>query len=94
MARFTAQAAFALYTGIATIPVWSRHTAGRVRPTRSGKRQLSVAVHRIAITQLQPDGLGKAYHDKRSAPTDLNPGLARTLRLSSPRRPMTSDLPS
>ena len=42
-------------------------TAGRVRLTRSGNRQLNAAVHRIAITQIRLDGLGGAYYRKKKA---------------------------
>jgi transposase len=53
--------------GIAPIPVWSGNTAGRVRLTRSGNRQLNTAVHRIAVTQIRLDGLGKSYYLKMKA---------------------------
>jgi transposase len=65
VARFKSDAAFACHTGTAPIPVWSGNTAGRVRLTRSGNRQLNAAVHRIAITQIRLDGLGQAYYRKK-----------------------------
>ena len=40
----------------APVPVWSGNTAGRVRLTRSGNRQLNAALHRIAITQIRIEG--------------------------------------
>ena len=58
--RFKSEAAFARHCGVAPIPVWSGNTAGRVRMTRSGNRQLNAALHRIAITQIRLDGLGQA----------------------------------
>ena len=61
------EAKFARHAGVAPIPVWSGNTAGRVRMTRSGNRQLNAALHRIAITQIRLDGLGKAYYEKRMA---------------------------
>jgi transposase len=67
VARFKSEAAFARHAGIAPIPVWSGNTAGRVRLTRSGNRQLNAAVHRIAVTQIRLDGLGKAYYLKKKA---------------------------
>jgi transposase len=67
VARFSSEAAFARYTGIAPIPVWSGNTAGRVRLARSGNRQLNAAVHRIAITQIRLDGLGRSYYRKKRA---------------------------
>lgn len=66
--RFHSEAAFARHAGIAPIPLWSGNTAGRVRMTRSGNRQLNAAIHRIAITQARmPDTLGKAYYEKKLA---------------------------
>lgn len=66
--RFRSEAAFARHAGIAPIPVWSGNTAGRVRMTRSGNRQINAAVHRIAITQIRLEGsLGKAYYEKKLA---------------------------
>jgi transposase len=67
VARFKSEASFARHTGIAPIPVWSGNTAGRVRLTRSGNRQLNAAIHRIAVTQIRLKGLGKAYYDKKKA---------------------------
>lgn len=66
--RFATEAQFARHAGIAPIPVWSGNTAGRVRMTRSGNRQLNCAIHRIAITQARmPDTLGRAYYEKKLA---------------------------
>lgn len=66
--RFADEAKFARHAGIAPIPVWSGRTAGRVRLTRSGNRQLNCAIHRIAITQTRmTDSLGKAYYNKKLA---------------------------
>ena len=68
ISRFHSEAAFARHAGIAPIPVWSGNTAGRVRMTRSGNRQLNAAIHRIAITQARmPNTLGKAYYEKKLA---------------------------
>jgi transposase len=80
VARFSSEAAFARYTGIAPIPVWSGHTAGRVRLARSGNRQLNAAVHRIAITQLRLDGLGQAYYRKKRAEGMTGPEALRCLK--------------
>ena len=63
--RFKSEAAFARHSGVAPIPVWSGNTAGRVRLTRSGNRQLNAALHRIAVTQIRLDGLGQAYYRKK-----------------------------
>jgi transposase len=65
VARFKSEAAFARHSGVAPVPVWSGNTAGRVRLTRSGNRQLNAALHRIAVTQIRLDGLGQAYYRKK-----------------------------
>lgn len=66
--RFATEARFARHGGLAPIPVWSGNTAGRVRMTRSGNRQVNCAIHRIAITQIRmKDSLGRAYYDKKIA---------------------------
>lgn len=80
VARFKSEAAFARHAGIAPIPVWSGNTAGRVRLTRSGNRQLNAAVHRIAVTQIRLDGLGKAYYDKKKAEGMSTPEALRCLK--------------
>ncbi|KNX38596.1 IS110 family RNA-guided transposase [Luteipulveratus halotolerans] len=68
ISRFHSEAAFARHGGLAPIPVWSGSTAGRVRMTRSGNRQINCAIHRIAITQQRmPGSLGRAYYDKKIA---------------------------
>lgn len=66
--RFKSEAAFTRHAGVAPIPVWSGNTAGRVRMTRSGNRQLNAALHRIAVTQIRlEDSLGAAYYAKKKA---------------------------
>ncbi len=78
--RFKSEAAFARHAGIAPIPVWSGSTAGRVRMTRSGNRQLNAAVHRIAVTQVRLDGLGKIYYEKKKAEGMSTPEALRCLK--------------
>lgn len=80
VARFKSEAAFARYAGIAPIPVWSGNTAGRVRLTRSGNRQLNAAMHRIAVTQIRIDGLGKAYYEKKRSEGMSTPEALRCLK--------------
>ena len=80
VARFKSEAAFARHAGIAPIPVWSGNTAGRVRLTRSGNRQLNAAIHRIAITQIRMDSLGKTYYDKKKAQGMSTPEALRCLK--------------
>lgn len=78
--RFKSEAAFARHAGIAPIPVWSSHTKGRVRLTRSGNRQLNAAIHRIAVTQIRLDGLGKTYYEKKKAEGMTTPEALRCLK--------------
>lgn len=79
--RFRSEAAFARHAGIAPIPVWSGSTAGRVRMTRSGNRQINAAVHRIAITQIRLEGsLGKAYYEKKKSEGMSNREALRCLK--------------
>ncbi|BBZ02345.1 hypothetical protein MCHIJ_17820 [Mycolicibacterium chitae] len=64
--RFKNEAAFACHTGTAPIPVWSGNTAGRVRLSRAGNRQLNAALYRIALTQTRlADSPGQTYYRKR-----------------------------
>lgn len=66
--RFSTEARFARHGGLAPIPVWSGSTAGRVRMTRSGNRQINCAIHRIAVTQIaRPNSEGRAYYEKKLA---------------------------
>ena len=81
VARFNSEAAFARHAGIAPIPVWSGNTAGRVRLTRSGNRQLNAAIHRIAVTQIRLDGLGQdLLPTRRRAEGMSNPEALRCLK--------------
>jgi transposase len=79
--RFKSESAFARHAGVAPIPVWSGNTAGRVRLTRSGNRQLNAALHRIAVTQIRLDGLGQTYYH-----TKLNAGASNSEALRSLKR--------
>jgi len=78
--RFKSEAAFARHSGVAPVPVWSGNTAGRVRMTRSGNRQLNAALHRIAVTQIRLDGLGQAYYRHRLAAGDSTTEALRCLK--------------
>jgi transposase len=81
IARFKSEAAFACHSGTAPIPVWSGNTAGRVRLSRSGNRQLNAALHRIALTQIRlTDSPGHAYYTKRRAAGDSTPEALRCLK--------------
>lgn len=77
--RFRSRAAFARHNGTAPVPVWSGNTV-RHRLSRGGDRQLNVALHRIAITQLQREGPGRDYLAKRIAAGDTKTEAIRALR--------------
>lgn len=78
--RFKSEAAFARHAGVAPVPVWSGNTAGRVRLTRTGNRQLNAALHRIAVTQIRLEGLGQTYYRRRQAVGDSNAEALRCLK--------------
>jgi transposase len=77
--RFRSKEAFARYNGTAPVPVWSGNVA-RFRLSRGGNRQLNVAIHRIAITQMRIDPRGRAYIDHRRAAKDTKTEAIRALR--------------
>lgn len=79
--RFKSEPAFARHAGVAPIPVWSGNTAGRVRMTRSGNRQINAALHRIAITQIRLTGSpGHTYYRKRLAAGNSTTEALRCLK--------------
>jgi transposase len=81
VSRFKSEAAFARHSGTAPVPVWSGNTAGRVRLSRSGNRQLNAALHRIAITQIRlHDSLGHTYYRKRVDTGDSSKEALRCLK--------------
>lgn len=77
--RFRSRAAFARHNGTAPLPVWSGNTV-RHRLSRTGNRQLNLALHRIAITQLQREGPGRTYVERRQAQGDTKAEAIRALR--------------
>ncbi|MHB8509608.1 MAG: transposase [Candidatus Dormibacteria bacterium] len=77
--RFKSRAAFAMHNGTAPIPVWSGR-ADRFRLNRGGIRQLNVALHRIAMTQMRLDGAGRSYIGKRVANGNTKTEAIRALR--------------
>ena len=76
--RFRSRAAFARHNGTAPLPVWSGNTE-RHRLSRTGNRQLNVALHRIAITQLQREGQGRTYLEHRRTQGDTKTEAIRAL---------------
>lgn len=81
IARFTSEAQLARHAGIAPIPAWSGHTAGRVRLSRYGNRQLNTAIHRIALTQRRIKGSpGHDYYERKIAEGKTPKGAMRCLK--------------
>ena len=78
-ARFHSGAAFAMHAGAAPIPA-SSGTTTRHRLARGGNRQLNAALHRIAVTQIRLDGLGRAYYQRRRAQGDTTMEALRALK--------------
>ncbi len=79
ISRFRSKEAFARHTGTAPVPVWSGNVS-RHRLSRGGNRQLNLALHRIAITQMRIDERGRAYIDRRRAAGDTKTEAIRALR--------------
>ena len=77
--RFRSSSAFAMHNGTAPIPVWSGNVE-RHRLNRGGNRQLNVALHRIAITQLRLGGEARTYVTRRMALGNTRTEAIRSLR--------------
>jgi transposase len=77
--RFRSSAAFAMHNGTAPIPVWSGNHE-RHRLNRGGNRQLNVALHRIAITQIRLGGDAGAYVARRLMMGNTKTEAIRALR--------------
>jgi transposase len=78
-ARFRSEACFAMHAGVAPIPASSGKTT-RHRLARGGNRQLNAALHRIAVTQIRLDGLGRGYYQRRRANGDTTMEALRALK--------------
>lgn len=78
-ARFRSEACFAMHAGAAPIPASSGKT-NRHRLARGGNRQLNAALHRIAVTQIRLDGLGRAYYQRRRTNGDTTMEALRALK--------------
>jgi transposase len=79
VARFRSEACFAMHAGVAPVPVSSGRT-DRHRLSRGGNRQLTAALHRIAITQLRRPGPGQSYYQRRRAQGDATGEAIRALK--------------
>ena len=78
-ARFRSEACFAMHAGVAPIPASSGRT-NRHRLARGGNRQLNAALHRIAVTQVRLEGLGKTYYQRRRAQGNTTMEALRALK--------------
>jgi transposase len=78
-ARFRSEACFAMHAGAAPVPASSGKT-NRHRLARGGNRQLNAALHRIAVTQIRLDGLGRAYYQRRRSEGDSTMEALRALK--------------
>lgn len=52
----------------------------QLKPTRRGNRQLSTAIHRIAVVQIRMDCPGSGYFQRRLAEGDTRPRALRALK--------------
>jgi transposase len=86
VSRFRSSAAFAMHNGTAPIPVWSGNQK-RHRLNRGGNRQLNVALHRIAITQIRLGGASSAYIAHR-----LTMGNTKTEAIRALRRQISDEV--
>ncbi len=78
-ARFRSEACFAMHAGAAPIPASSGRT-NRHRLARGSNRQLNAALHRIAVTQIRLDGLGRTYYQRRRSQGDTSMEALRALK--------------
>jgi transposase len=76
--RCPSDAAFAMLGGAAPIPASSGQTV-RVRPNRSGDRQLNQALHVVVLTRLRYDPATRAYAQRRRAQGKTNREIKRCL---------------
>ncbi len=95
--RFKSRDAYAMWAGVAPIPVWSANNQ-RFRLNRGGNRQTNPAIHRIAITQLRihPDAqtfiqttTRKRINQTRSPPNTQTKTRQRRLPDPPHRHPTT-----
>jgi transposase len=87
VSRFRSSAAFAMHNGTAPIPVWSGGNHERHRLNRGGNRQINVALHRIAITQMRLGGAASAYIARR-----LTMGNTKTEAIRALRRQLSDEV--
>lgn len=64
ISRFKSRDAYAMWAGVAPIPVWSANNQ-RFRLNRGGNRQTNAALHRIAVTQIRVHPDAQAFVTRR-----------------------------
>lgn len=77
--RFTSRDAYAMWAGVAPIPVWSANP-NRFRLNRGGNRQTNAALHRIAITQLRIHPDAQTFIQRRLATGNTKQEALRLLK--------------
>jgi transposase len=77
--RFRNKDAYARHNGTAPLPVWSGNRE-RHRLSRTGNRQLNLAIHRIALTQARHHAAAREYLARRRASGNTNPEAFRALK--------------
>jgi transposase len=77
--RFRSKDAYARHNGTAPLPVWSGNKQ-RYRLSRSGNRQLNLALHRIALTQARHHPDARRYLARRRANGDTPTEAIRALK--------------
>jgi transposase len=77
--RFRSKDAYARHNGTAPLPVWSGNHQ-RYRLSRSGNRQLNLALHRIALTQARHHPDAQRYLARRRAGGDTPTEAIRALK--------------
>jgi transposase len=77
--RIRSQAAFAMLSGTAPIPVSSGHT-DRHRLNRGGDRQLNRALHQIAVTRMRCHAPTLAYIQRRRAQGKTDRDIRRCIK--------------
>ncbi|HZS22020.1 MAG TPA: IS110 family transposase, partial [Pseudonocardiaceae bacterium] len=77
--RFRSEDGFAAHAGTAPIPVSSGNRQ-RLRLCRGGNRQLNLALHRIALTQIRLSGRGRDYYQRKQAEGHTKKEALRALK--------------
>jgi transposase len=77
--RFPSASAFASFCGVAPIEVSSGDVV-RHRLSRAGDRQLTYALHAMALAQIRYDGLGRSYYQRKRGAGKSHKEAMRCLR--------------